>query len=49
MGMGGVYREIACPERLVNTEKFDIAWYPGEGLSTLVLVEQGGQDHAHQH
>ena len=29
MGMGGVYREIKAPERLVTTEKFDEAWYPG--------------------
>ena len=29
MGMGGVYREIAVPERVVATEKFDDAWYPG--------------------
>ena len=40
MGMGGVYREIKMPERIVNTEKFDEAWYPGEALGTLVLVEQ---------
>jgi uncharacterized protein YndB with AHSA1/START domain len=43
MGMGGVYREIQAPERIVNTEKFDEAWYPGEALGTLVLVEQGGR------
>jgi len=43
MGMGGVYREIVTPERLVTTEKFDEAWYPGESLNTLVLVEQGGR------
>ena len=43
MGMGGVYREIAAPERLVNTERFDEAWYPGEGVGTLVLVERGGR------
>lgn len=43
MGMGGVYREIRAPERLVNTEKFDEAWYPGEGVGTLVLVEQSGK------
>jgi uncharacterized protein YndB with AHSA1/START domain len=35
MGMGGVYREIASPERVVSTERFDEAWYPGEGLGTL--------------
>ena len=43
MGMGGVYREIVAPERLVNTERFDEAWYPGEALNTLVLVEKGGR------
>jgi uncharacterized protein YndB with AHSA1/START domain len=43
MGMGGVYRDIRAPERIVNTERFDQAWYPGEGLGTLVLVEQGGR------
>ena len=42
MGMGGVYREVKAPERLVSTERFDDAWYPGESLNTLVLVEQGG-------
>jgi uncharacterized protein YndB with AHSA1/START domain len=43
MGMGGVYREIVPPERIVATEKFDEAWYPGEALGTIVLVEQGGK------
>jgi uncharacterized protein YndB with AHSA1/START domain len=43
MGIGGVYREIAAPERIVTTERFDEAWYPGEGLNTLVLIEQGGR------
>src|SRR6266705_3577454 len=43
MGMGGVYREIMAPERLVTTERFDEAWYPGEAVGTLVLVEQGGR------
>jgi len=42
MGMGGVYREIVVPERLVTTERFDEAWYPGEAVGTLVLVEQRG-------
>ena len=41
MGISGVYREIVPPERLVTTERFDEAWYPGEGLNTLVLVEKG--------
>jgi uncharacterized protein YndB with AHSA1/START domain len=43
MGMGGVYREIVAPERIVNTERFDEAWYAGEALNTLVLVEKGGR------
>jgi uncharacterized protein YndB with AHSA1/START domain len=43
MGMGGVYREIAKPGRLVSTEKFDDPWYEGEALDTLVLIEQGGR------
>ena len=43
MGMGGLYREIVAPERIVNTERFDEAWYPGEALNTLVLVETGGR------
>jgi len=43
MGMGGVYREVVAPERLVATEKFDDAWYPGEATNTLVLVERDGR------
>ena len=43
MGMSGVYREIRAPERLVTTERFDQSWYPGEGVGTLVLLEQGGR------
>jgi len=43
MGMGGVYREVTAPERLVSTEKFDEAWYPGEAVNTLVLAETGGR------
>ena len=43
MGMGGVYREIAAPERLVATERFDDPWYPGEALDTTVLTEHGGR------
>ena len=43
MGMGGVYKEITPPSRLVNTERFDEAWYPGEGLLTTEFVEKGGK------
>ena len=43
MGMGGVYREIVPQERLLCTELFDEAWYPGESLITTTLIEQGGR------
>lgn len=43
MGMGGVYREIVPPERLVSTEKFDEAWYPGEAVGTITFIEQAGK------
>jgi len=43
MGMGGALREIASPQRLVVTEKFDQSWYQGEALVTNALVEQGGK------
>jgi uncharacterized protein YndB with AHSA1/START domain len=42
MGMGGVFREIVPPERMVITEKFDDAWYPGEAVNTTVFIEDGG-------
>lgn len=42
MGMGGEYREITAPTRLVCTEKFDDAWYPGSAVSTLELRAQPG-------
>lgn len=41
MGMGGVFREIVSPSRLVATEKFDDSWYPGEALDTTAFVEEG--------
>jgi uncharacterized protein YndB with AHSA1/START domain len=43
MGMGGVFREIVAPERIVHSERFEQPWYPGESLVTNVLVEQGGK------
>lgn len=43
MGMGGVYREIVRPERVVSTEQFDQAWYPGEALDMLDLAEHDGK------
>ncbi len=43
MGMGGVCREFVPPERMVATEKFDEAWYPGEAVVTQVLEERDGK------
>jgi uncharacterized protein YndB with AHSA1/START domain len=43
MGMGGVFREIAAPERLVSTEAFDDYADMGEGLNTMVLEERDGK------
>ena len=42
MGMGGIFREIVAPQRIVATEKFDESWYPGEALDTTVFIEQAG-------
>jgi uncharacterized protein YndB with AHSA1/START domain len=42
MGLSGVFREISPLERLIATEKFDDAWYPGEALDTTEFVELGG-------
>jgi uncharacterized protein YndB with AHSA1/START domain len=41
MGMRGVYREIAAPERSVHMESFDD--YPGESQVTAVFVEHEGR------
>jgi uncharacterized protein YndB with AHSA1/START domain len=43
MGMGGVFREIVKPERIVSTEKFDESWYPGEAVGTILLTEHNGR------
>jgi uncharacterized protein YndB with AHSA1/START domain len=42
MGMGGDFREVAPPERLVHTEAFDEPWYPGESLITTLFTERDG-------
>ena len=41
MGMGGVFREVVVPARLVATEKFEDSWYAGEALDTTVFAEVG--------
>jgi uncharacterized protein YndB with AHSA1/START domain len=43
MGMGGVFKEIVPPERIVSTEKFDESWYPGDAVGTVVLTEKDGK------
>lgn len=43
MGMGGVYKEVVVPERVVATEKFDESWYPGEAVWTILFTEEGGR------
>lgn len=43
MGMGGVYREIVRPERIVHTELFDEDWTGGETVGTSIFTEQGAR------
>ena len=43
MAMGGVYREIVRPERIVCTEKFDDPWYEGDAIDTTTFVERVGK------
>ncbi len=41
MGMGGNFREIASPSRLVHTELFDEDWTGGEVVTTSLFAEDG--------
>ena len=43
LAMGGEYREIVKPERIVSTEHFDDPWYEGQVLDTLTFVEKDGK------
>jgi uncharacterized protein YndB with AHSA1/START domain len=43
MGMGGTFREIVRPSRIVTTELFDEDWTGGETLVTTQIVEQSGK------
>jgi len=43
MGMGGNFTELVPNERIVNTERFDEAWYEGESLNTWLLTQQTGR------
>ena len=43
MAVGGVFKEITTPERLVCTERFDQPWYEGDALNTTTFVEEAGR------
>jgi uncharacterized protein YndB with AHSA1/START domain len=43
MTIYGVFLEVVAPEKLVQTEHFEEAWYPGEGHNTTTFVESGGK------
>ncbi|CAN7447844.1 SRPBCC family protein [Pararhizobium sp. LjRoot238] len=43
MGMGGTYREIDAPRRIVHTELFDEDWTGGEADVTTTFVETAGK------
>lgn len=43
MGMGGVFREIVPPERIVTKELFDEDWTGGETTVTSTFVERAGK------
>jgi uncharacterized protein YndB with AHSA1/START domain len=43
LAIGGVYREIRRPERIVCTEMFDEPWQQGEAIDTTVLIEKDGK------
>jgi uncharacterized protein YndB with AHSA1/START domain len=42
MAMSGVYREIAAPERLSDTQTFDDNWTQGPADTTLLLFDEAG-------
>lgn len=43
MGMGGVFRELAAPGRIVHTELFDEDWTGGETKVTTIFTEKAGK------
>lgn len=43
MAITGEYTEVSRPERIVNTERFEPAWYDGDALATMVLTEKAGR------
>ena len=43
MGVGGEFRDLEAPLRIVTTERYDEAWYAGDSLITHLLEEQDGR------
>ena len=43
MGMGGVFQDVAAPEKLVAKEMFDDDWTGGETLVTQVFIERAAK------
>jgi uncharacterized protein YndB with AHSA1/START domain len=43
MGVGGCYREIVPPERIVHDELFDEDWTGGEVVVTTLFSEEDGR------
>lgn len=43
MAIAGEYTEVSGPERIVNTERFEPAWYDGDALATMALTEKAGR------
>jgi uncharacterized protein YndB with AHSA1/START domain len=41
--MGGVFRELAPPGRIVHTELFDEDWTGGETTVTTLFIEKAGK------
>ncbi|MEO7997121.1 MAG: SRPBCC family protein [Gemmatimonadaceae bacterium] len=48
MGMGGEFRELVRPERIVNTQLFDQDWTGGETRGTMTFTENNGRTRMHQ-
>jgi len=43
LGVQGTFKEIIRSVKLVHTEKFDEAWYPGESVLTTTLSNKSGK------
>ena len=43
LAVGGEYREVVPGERLVNTERYDQAWYEGDAIGTVEFTEANGR------